>query len=99
MFDPPEGLAEAYAARRHIAGVEVPPVEIVYCNSRWLLLQAPKAQSNFFEKLNKGRLGLKEEQILKVFKGFVALAKLFGFFRPTEKMIFLENGQVKVWVN
>lgn len=99
LFNPPEGLAEAYASRRHIAGAEVPIVEIVHYSPRWLLLQAPQNKANFFEKLNQKRMGCREEQILKVFKNFVCLVKHFGFFRPTEKMIFLEKMEARVWVN
>jgi hypothetical protein len=99
VFNPSEGEAEVFASRRHIPGAEVPRIEIVHYSTRWLLLQAPQTRSNFFDKINRGKLGCKEEQILKIFKGFVALVHHFGYFRPTAKMIFLEKMEVRVWMS
>ena len=99
IFKPHDALPETFAARRHIPGANVPKVEIVHSNPRWLLLQAPKARPIFFQMLNKGRLGCKEEQVLKIFRSFTYLIKQFGFFRPTWRMIFLEKMEAKVWIH
>ena len=99
IFKPHSALPEAFAARRHIPGANVPRVEIVHSNPRWLLLQSPKARPIFFPMLNKGRIGCKEEQVLKIFRSFTYLVKQFDFFRPTERMIFLEKMEAKVWIH
>jgi hypothetical protein len=99
LFNPPEGLAESYAARRHIAGADVPIIEVVHYSSRWLLLQAPRFSRNFFRRLNSGHLGNPYEQLLKIFKGFAALTTAYGFFRPTVGMVFMEGRAVRVWIN
>jgi hypothetical protein len=60
IFNPYPGLPETYAARRHLAGTEVPKVEIVHYSPRWLLLQSPKVKADFFDKVNRGKLGCRE---------------------------------------
>ena len=52
IFNPPQGLPELYASRKHLAGVEVPYVEILHYSERWLLLQTQRREVNFFEKMN-----------------------------------------------
>jgi hypothetical protein len=37
--------------------------------------------------------------VLKLFMSFVALVGNYGYFRPTEKMIFTLKHEVKVWIN
>ena len=99
LFDPPRGLAQIYEARKHIIGAQVPIVQVVHSSYRWLLLQVPRFSRGFFRRLNSGRLGNPYQQLLKVFKGFVALAKIYGYFRPTMGMILMEQRNVIVWIN
>lgn len=99
LFNPPEGLAESYAARRHIAAADVPIIEVIHYSHRWLLLQAPRFSRNFFRRLNSGQLGNPYDQLLKIFKSFVALTAAYGFFRPTVGMVFMEGRAVRVWIN
>jgi hypothetical protein len=99
LFNPPEGLAESFASRRHIAAADVPIIEVTHYSKRWLLLQAPRFSRNFFRRLNSGHLGNPYEQLLKIFKSFAALAKIYGYFRPTVGMIFMENKTIRVWIN
>ncbi len=89
LFNPPEGLAESFAARRHIAGADVPFVEVLHCSKRWLLIQAPRFSRSFFKRLNSARLGNPYEQLLKIFKSFVTLTTIYGYFRPTPEMILM----------
>lgn len=44
-------------------------------------------------------MGLKEEYVLKIFRSFVALAKTYGYFRPTHKMVFLVKKDLRVWIH
>jgi hypothetical protein len=99
LFNPPQGLAESYAARRHIAAADVPIIEVIHYSHRWLLLQAPRFSRNFFRRLNCGQLGNPYDQLLKIFKSFVALTTAYGFFRPTVGMVFMEGRAVRVWIN
>ena len=46
-----------------------------------------------------GRLGCPEELMLHVFSTIVSLADSFGYFRLTEKMLFIERSQVRVWIH
>lgn len=56
VFKPEKGLAESYAGRNHIAGAEVPVVEVVYSSNRWVLLQSPRFGLNVFKRLNSGEI-------------------------------------------
>ena len=60
FFNPAETLADQYATRRHLAGAEVPLIEIVHYSPRWLLLQTVPLKTDFFRKVNLEKLGLKE---------------------------------------
>ena len=92
-------MAESYASRRHIPAADVPIVEVAHYSHRWLLLQAPRFSRNFFRRLNSGQLGNPYEHLLKIFKRFIALTAVYGFFRPTFGMIFMEGNAVRVWIN
>jgi len=99
LFNPPEGLAESFATRRHIAGADVPIIEVIHYSKRWLLIQAPRFSRSFFKRLNSAQLGNPFEQLLKIFKNFTALTKIYGFFRPTPGMIFMERRIIRVWIS
>lgn len=99
LFNPPEGLAESFAARRHIAGADVPFVEVLHYSKRWLLIQAPRFSRSFFKRLNSARLGNPYDQLLKIFKNFATLTSIYGYFRPTPDMILMERGIVRVWIH
>jgi hypothetical protein len=77
----------------------VPIVEVIHYSKRWLLLQAPRFSRSFFRRINAGTLGNPYDQLLKIFKSFAALTRLFGFFRPTVGMIFMEGKRVCAWVS
>lgn len=57
IFDPPEGLAEVFISRSHLAGADVPLIEVVHSDQRWLLLQSPKMTQNVFSKIDSGTYG------------------------------------------
>lgn len=99
LFNPPEGLAESFATRRHIAGADVPIIDVVHYSKRWLLIQAPRFSRSFFKRLNSTQLGNSYEQLLKLFKNFVALTKIYGYFQPTLGMIFMEGRTIRVWIS
>lgn len=99
LFNPPEGLVESFAARRHIAAADVPFVEVLHYSKRWLLTQAPRFSHSFFKRLNSARLGNPYEQLLKIFRNFAALTTIYGYFRPTPDMILMERTTVRVWIH
>jgi hypothetical protein len=99
LFNPPEGLAESFASRRHIAGAEVPIIDVIHFSKRWLLIQSPRFSKSFFKRLNSHRLGNPYEQLLKIFKSFAALTSIYGYFRPTAGMIFMERRTARVWIS
>ena len=66
---------------------------------RWLLLESPKVSHRFFARLNSGKMGNVFGALLKVFNSFVALTKVYGYFRPAETMIFVDGSQIRVWIN
>ncbi len=77
----------------------MPIIEVVHYTKRWLLLQTPRFSLSFFKRLNSGRLGNPYEQLLGIFKGFVALTRLYGYFKPTVEMIFMDSQAIRVWIN
>lgn len=91
FFNPPPGLAEAFAARSHIAAVDVPLIEVLQSSKRWLLLQSPKLSTNLFLRINSGQVTNPYEVILRVLKGFAGLTKIYGYFLVTAKMIWVRN--------
>ncbi len=99
VFNPSEELAESLASRRHLAGAEVPLIDFIHYSKRWLLIQSPRFSRSFFKRLNSHRLGNPYQQILKIFKSFAALTSIYGFFRPTPGMIFMELRTVRVWIS
>lgn len=99
IFNPPQGLAESYASRSRIPGAEVPAVEVVYSDNRWLLLQSPRLTQNVFSKIDSGVLGNPYGLVLRLFKSMVAITRFYGFFLVTSYMSFLQNRQVRVWIN
>jgi len=74
-------------------------VEVVYSDNRWLLLQSPRLTHNVFSKINSGVLGNPYELVLRLFKSMVAITRFYGFFLVTSNMSFLQNRQVRVWIN
>jgi hypothetical protein len=93
------GLAESILSRMHYADIQVPAVEVVCYNRRWLLLQSPNLPQTFFVLLHSRKLGNIFAQILRIFRLFVSLTVIYGFFVPTARMIFMEGHAVKVWIN
>ena len=98
-FNPPNTLADNYAARSHIAGVNVPIVEVLHSDRRWLLLQTPKYSQGFFNHVNLGRISNPFQALLSIFKSFVELTKKYGNFVVTKKMIFLRKKEICVWIS
>ena len=92
IFRPAPNQAEIYAARRHIAGVETPQIDIIHSNTRWLLLESPKiSHHRFFSRLNSGKMANVFGTLLKLFNSLVALTKVYGYFVPKETNIFFDG--------
>jgi len=48
IFFPTLGIIKSYTFRKYLVGVQVPLVDIIHSNPRWLLLQSENVSADFF---------------------------------------------------